>query len=162
MTDRITQTEHDITQIYIQTKSWVRDLKKRVTELEKEVIKLNDEIHQPDSVKKKLAKINHYESLGLMIRASSSASKHWEQIKEKLPVDLAILMILAGESLDGRTSVMKIKEIASKSGLGVSWTKERINRMERLGCLISSQKGLTKSYRLNIYEPCDEHFLDNK
>ena len=60
------------------------------------------------------------------------------------------------------TSVMKIKEIASKSGLGESWTKERINRMERLGCLISSQKGLTKSYRLNIYEPCDEHFLDNK
>ena len=152
MTDRITQTEHDITQVYIQTKSWVRDLKKRVTELEKEVIKLNHEIHQR----------NHYESLGLMIRASSSASKHWEQIKEKLPVDLAILMILAGESLDGRTSVMKIKEIASKSGLGVSWTKERINRMERLGCLISSQKGLTKSYRLNIYEPCDEHFLDNK
>ena len=45
MTDRITQTEHDITQVYIQTKSWVRDLKKRVTELEKEVIKLNHEIH---------------------------------------------------------------------------------------------------------------------
>ena len=63
MTDRITQTEHDITQVYIQTKSWVRDLKKRVTELEKEVIKLNHELHQPDSVEKELAKINHYESL---------------------------------------------------------------------------------------------------
>ena len=44
MTDRITQTEHDITQVYIQTKSWVRDLKKRVTELEKEVI--NDTIRK--------------------------------------------------------------------------------------------------------------------
>ena len=162
MTDRITQTEHDITQVYIQTKSWVRDLEKRVTELEKEVIKLNHELHQPDSVEKKLAKINHYESLGLMIRASSSAREHWEQIEEKLPVDLAILMILAGESLDGRTSVMKIKEIASKCDNSERWIKKRINRMERLGCLISSQKGLTKSYRLNIYEPCDEHFLDNK
>ena len=59
------------------------------------------------------------------------------------------------------TSVMKIKEIASKSGLGESWTKERINRMEHLGCLISSQKKFTKSYRLNIYEQCNKHFLEN-
>ena len=152
MTDRTTQTEHDITHIYIQTESWVRDLKKRVTELEKEVINLNDELHQPDS----------YKSLGLRNIAVASAYDHWVQIEGRIPVDLAILTTIAKNSIDAMTSVMKIKEIASKSGLGESWTKERINRMERLGCLISSQKGLTKSYRLNIYEPCDEHFLDNK